>query len=233
MKSGIYKILNIINTKIYIGSSENIPKRWKRHLKGLKENNHYNNYLQRAFNMYKEENFKFEVIETCPIENLIEREQCWMDYFQSYNPKYGYNLSPTAGSQLGYKFNPEDLYWKGKHLTEEHKRKVSEGNKGKKLSEEHINILIKAHTGKPLSKEHKQKLSEANKGQIPWIKGRKQTEEHRRKISESNKGQKRSEEARHNMSIAHMGKVSRPKGFKHSEEAKQNMRKPKSRKNKE
>jgi len=42
MKSGIYKIINIINNKAHIGQSSNIPKRWKLHKYTLRNNIHKN-----------------------------------------------------------------------------------------------------------------------------------------------------------------------------------------------
>ena len=40
IKSGIYKIENIINNKIYIGSSKNIIKRFNQHKYELRNYNH-------------------------------------------------------------------------------------------------------------------------------------------------------------------------------------------------
>jgi len=68
---------------------------------------------------------------------------------------------------------------KGRCLTEEHKRKMSEALKGRKKA--------------PFTSEHKRNMSEAKKG-------RKQTEEHRRKISEAKKG--RSLSAEHKRKIS-------------------------------
>ena len=57
---------------------------------------------------------------------------------------------------------------KGKKLSEEHKRKISKGNKGKKLSEETRKKISEAQKGeknhmygKHLSEETKKKMSEA------------------------------------------------------------------------
>jgi len=57
-KSGIYKIVNLVNDKIYIGSSINLKNREKDHFKDLKGNYHSNRYLQYAFNKYGENNFR-------------------------------------------------------------------------------------------------------------------------------------------------------------------------------
>ena len=60
---GIYKITNLKNHKIYIGSSNNIMRRWYEHLRDLKNQKHCNSHLQNAWNKYGENNFLFEIIE--------------------------------------------------------------------------------------------------------------------------------------------------------------------------
>lgn len=60
-KTGIYKIQNLINGKIYIGQSKNIEKRWLRHkTTAFNKNDHsYNLPLYRAIRKYGLENFSF------------------------------------------------------------------------------------------------------------------------------------------------------------------------------
>ena len=70
----------------------------------------------------------------------------------------------------------EKCYIFGKHITEDHKQKISENLKGNK------NALGKTHT-----EETKQKMSEAHRGQIPWNKGKKHTKETKRKMSKAHK----------------------------------------------
>lgn len=106
--SGIYKITNLINGKIYIGSSVNLKRRKTIHLSNLKNKKHGNRYLQNSFDKYGEDNFIFEILE--PVEdknNLIVREQYWIDTLNACNKNIGYNLAPTAGSLLGVKRSQE------------------------------------------------------------------------------------------------------------------------------
>ena len=82
---GIYRIKNKINDKCYYGSSKNIEKRWKTHLNQLKNKKHINSILQRAWDKYGENNFIFEVVEECKLENLFEVEQKYLDNFTHNN----------------------------------------------------------------------------------------------------------------------------------------------------
>lgn len=73
---GIYKITNKINQKIYIGQSVNISKRWTAHRNGAfnPNNNQYNTPLYKAIRKYGIENFTFEVLEECGINELDIKE---------------------------------------------------------------------------------------------------------------------------------------------------------------
>lgn len=100
--AGIYQIFCIVNNKRYIGSSINITKRWYAHSTLLKNNNHCSSYLQNTFNKYGIGNFKFSVLEkVSKIEELINREQFWLDYFESYKPEKGFNVRKIAESNFG------------------------------------------------------------------------------------------------------------------------------------
>lgn len=92
IKSGIYYIENQINNKKYIGQSNNIKDRWRRHISELNKNKHHNDYLQKSWNKYGENNFVFEIIEYCSIENLDDREQYWIDFYNTMDRGFGYNL---------------------------------------------------------------------------------------------------------------------------------------------
>ena len=88
---GIYKITNKINQKSYIGQSTNIEKRWNNHLSSVNNTlDHCYNYpIYRAMRKYGTDNFSFEVLETCCVELLDEREQYWISYYDTY--ENGYN----------------------------------------------------------------------------------------------------------------------------------------------
>lgn len=92
--SGIYKIVCKNNNKFYIGSSIDINRRLKTHISLLKHNKHTNEYLQRAWNKYSEQNFRYEIIETVHDNSQLQiREKWWLDHTKCYNQEIGFNLS--------------------------------------------------------------------------------------------------------------------------------------------
>lgn len=92
MKSGIYKITNLINNKIYIGSSNHCIHRKSQHFSDLKYQKHCNKYLQRAYNIYGKENFLFEILEFCEPNQLLILEQKYIDQL-----KPEYNVGSVVG----------------------------------------------------------------------------------------------------------------------------------------
>lgn len=98
--------------------------------------------------------------------------------------------------------------YKGKRLSEDVRKKISEANKGKLLSE-----------------ETKKKLSEAHKGKSSWNKGKCLSEEHKKKISKAWDYDKHfTTETKEKISEACKGEKNGFYGKKHSEEAKEKMR---------
>ena len=92
MKSGIYKIENKVNGKLYIGLSINIKERWIAHKVQLRKNIHYNSHLQASWNKYGEDSFIFSILEHCEVDKLSNREKYYIDLYDTYNN--GYNMTP-------------------------------------------------------------------------------------------------------------------------------------------
>jgi group I intron endonuclease len=102
-QSGIYKITNTVNGKMYVGSAVKLKERWTLHRGMLRRKCHHSVTLQRAWDKYGPDMFVFEVLEVvADIKRLIEREQVWIDKLDVVG-KSGYNICPRAGSSLGVK----------------------------------------------------------------------------------------------------------------------------------
>lgn len=234
--SGIYKIENIINNKVYIGSSVCIEDRWIKHKTDLSSGKSCSIKLQNSYNKYGKENFIFSIIEECVKENLIEREQFYIDYYRSY--EQGYNCCPIAGNTLGVSPSEETRikiresmtgdknHFFGKKHTEESKSKMRESHtgqessfKGKKHTEESKRKMIESRNDD--WEETKKKISESKKG-------KNHSEETKKKISEAGKDRVHSSETKKKISDGNKGKIlseetkkkmsESKKGKNHSEE---------------
>lgn len=109
---GIYKITNKINGHAYIGLSTNIEKRFEYHKNPYNQKREHTKLLYLAFAKYGIENFTFETLEECSIEELAEKEQFYITLYDTQ--KNGYNM--TAGgennsgeSHPGHKLTKEDI----------------------------------------------------------------------------------------------------------------------------
>lgn len=92
--SGVYKITNQLNGKVYIGQSVDLHSRLTNHIKasiGIGTIAHQLIHDAMAENGI--ENFTFEIIEKCEKEQLNKKEKLWIETYAS--DKYGYNR--TAG----------------------------------------------------------------------------------------------------------------------------------------
>lgn len=172
----IYRLTNKINGKMYHGQTveENINNRWSKYrkLKCKDQPKLYN-----ALKAYGPENFLFEVIDTTPQNQsqLDELEIFYIAKFDSMNN--GYNCDP--GGKGGHRSNETkqkiSKAFRGRTLSEEHKRKIGQsriGNKNPMFGRQPPN------TGKHHSEEIREKISNSCKGRII-------SEETRNKIRES------------------------------------------------
>ena len=94
---GIYKITNKINGKIYIGQSNNIKRRFLEHT--------YRDKLpiDMAIKKYGKDNFSFEILEECSLEELNEKETYWIKKLKSL--EYGYNCTVGGDQQATGSYN--------------------------------------------------------------------------------------------------------------------------------
>jgi len=110
--AGVYRIRNMINGKVYVGSSVNVRNRLNRHRRWLLAGRHGNRHLQAAFNAHGRDAFVFDVVDAVHDAaskrrlgllkpQLLQWEQLWMDHYGSCDQELGYNINPRAESCLG------------------------------------------------------------------------------------------------------------------------------------
>ena len=134
-------ILNLFNNKFYIGSSQNIIKRINAHKSMFRNKNHPNIHLRNSYNKYGDKYFIYLLIEKVEnINDLLNREQYWIDELDATNQIIAYNICPNATNMLGFRHSEETKKYLsdiakgengsfyGKHHTEESKQKISNKN---------------------------------------------------------------------------------------------------------
>lgn len=162
MPCGIYKIVCKIDSKVYIGRSVDIEKRWKEHKVGLRGRRHSNSHLQRAWDLYGECNFSFEIVEECAVDKTPEREAHWQSHYGIGDSSRCYNLLIEDGTG-SFRIHEETKRKmsessKGRPKTEEHRRNIS------RTTAEHAAIHGGSRKGMAVSEEHRKRISETLKG---------------------------------------------------------------------
>jgi len=128
----IYLIVNKQNGHKYVGqTTQGMNKRWQQHIQEAMRMS--SKPLHRAMRKYGNHNFMIKEIDECSEQLLNEREQYWIEHYNTFNTAEGYNA--TSG---GDKFV----------LSDESKQKISEKAKQKILTATHIENISIALTAK-------------------------------------------------------------------------------------
>ena len=205
MTIGVYMIRHKKSNKIYIGSSQDVEKRFSAH-----QSDHGVQVVHRAIKKYGADAFEWTILEECELTNLIEREQVYIDLHRPFGER-GYNIRRVADRNSGIVLSQEtrlkmSVARKGKTKSDDHKRKLSEAGKNRD------NSHLAQYRGQPHSEETKKRLSELAMGRtwahdadrvrnhIALRKGKSLSPEHIEKVRQTHIGSKRTEDSRDRMS---------------------------------
>ena len=173
----IYKAINRINGKIYIGQTVNsLENRIGKHLCEKKLNNPF----PRALRKYGIQSFEFSIIDNASSKEVLDiKEKFWIRQYDSHGPQ-GYNLTDGGEGSCGFKHTKESRKkmgllqtgekshrW-GKHHSEKTRKKMSMAKIGKPFTEDHCKNLSEAHKGIQAGEKHPM----FGKHPIPWNKGK-------------------------------------------------------------
>jgi len=145
--SGIYKLTNRINGKVYIGKSVDMHQRFIDYNNDIRKGK--KRFVLDAIRKYGWESFKLEIIEIYPNrannDYLLDREAFWIKFYMATKKGIGYNLCEYSRDRGGIP------------LTEEHKRRIGDANRAKKLtvSKENRSKMIDGLREKAKTREFK------------------------------------------------------------------------------
>lgn len=181
MAMGIYKIINVINNKFYVGSAVNFSRRKTRHFSELRNNKHNNKHLQAAWNKYGEAAFIFAIIEEIEDKDvLLNAENVWLK--EHVGKEYCYNLGVDATAPMLGMSGTSSPTWGLKH-TSESLKKIGIASKARIQTEEEKakrRATMKGHT---VTTETRLKISQTLQGEGNYWYGKQRIQSFKDKVS--------------------------------------------------
>lgn len=180
----IYKIINVVNNKFYIGSAVNFEKRKARHLWRLRRGDHVNKHLQAAWTKYGAHAFVFAVVEEVPpAQDLLTVENGWLK--QHVGQPYCYNIAMDATAPQRGMFGDKNSMW-GRTFshTPEAIAKIAAASSGRVQDPATVERKTAHLLGKPKSAEVRAKISTTLSGAGNYWYG-KQRPDHGAKVSKA------------------------------------------------
>ena len=163
MTQGIYKIINVINNKFYVGSAVNFARRKTRHFSELRRNKHSNPKLQNAWIKYGEAAFVFVIVEELELGvDILAAETVWLK--QHVGKEYCYNLGVDATAPMLGMAGVLSPTWGYKH-TATAKARISKTSKSRIQTEEEKSKRIKTMQGHFVAPSTRAKISASLSGE--------------------------------------------------------------------
>ncbi len=182
MAQGIYKIINVVNNKFYVGSAVDFKRRKTRHFSELRTGKHNNNKLQNAWNKHGEQAFVFVVVEDLPYgSDLLAAENVWLK--EHVGKDYCYNIGIDATAPMLGMTGELSPTWGYEH-TPDAINKISITSKGRLHTEESKNKIRQYLLGKPKVASVRAKISATLSGEGNYWYG-KQRPDHGAKVSKA------------------------------------------------
>ena len=140
--SAVYKITNTITGDFYIGSSNDVKRRWVQHKCPSTWKRFSNNQLYQDMQKYGVDKFVFEILEEVEVDKLKETEQKFIE-----------TLKPTYNSNRANGWDIE----RRKETQKECMKKYRKTDKGKESHRKANNKYRKSDKGKEYHKSNKYK----------------------------------------------------------------------------
>jgi group I intron endonuclease len=161
MAQGIYKIINVVNNKFYVGSAVDFKRRKTRHFSELRNKKHNNKKLQNAWNKYGEQAFVFVIVEELALGvDILAAETVWLQ--EHVGKDYCYNIGVDAVAPMLGMSGTLSPTWGRKRTSDELQAQNWTGKKHSVESKEKIRSYL---LGKPKSAATRAKISASLSGE--------------------------------------------------------------------
>ena len=176
MSRGIYKIINVVNNKFYVGSAVKFGKRKAEHKRRLRLGTHSNKHLQNAWNKYGETAFVFALVQAVAnTDDLLAAENVWLS--EHVGAEYCYNIAESATAfGLGKSGEKNPMWGKTFVHTDEAKAKIGAAGKGREVSAETRAKRSAKLKGRIISQEQREQISKTLSGEGNYWYGKKRPE---------------------------------------------------------
>lgn len=223
--SGVYCAILRFDGRCYVGSTVNLSIRLSAHMGHAARGSV--TAFHRALREFGPDAFDFEILERCPREQLLEREEFYIALLNAASI-HGFNTMSRALATYGRVVLPatrerQRIALLGRKRSPEVCRRIGEANRGRKLSPEQVEKMRKASTGRRHSAEA-----------VAKMRGRKHRPESIEKMRRKQVGKKMPASMREKMRVAMTGRKRSPEsvaksragvlGKKRTEEQRQRLR---------
>lgn len=140
---GIYKIVNTVSGRAYVGQSQNIKKRIAEHFRLLRNGKHSNPRLQNAFNKYGEDSFAWNIEVWCEdVNDLDGIEEAFLSGEARFDEPLFYNIADFAKAPMRGKKHTEETRRKMSAACQRHLGRFSDPEYRAKLREGHLRSAL-------------------------------------------------------------------------------------------
>ena len=183
MARGIYKIINVVNNKFYVGSAVDFARRKRSHWNTLRKGKHHNKHLQAAWAKYGEDAFVFvHVLEMEADADILAEETKWLK--EHVGKDYCYNLGTEAVAfTTGWAGEKNPMWGRTFTHTEEAKAKIAAASAARVQSVEERAKRKATMLGHVVSKETRAKISATLSGAGNPNYGKPRSDEFKAKVS--------------------------------------------------
>jgi group I intron endonuclease len=165
----VYQIYCEGNSTVYVGKAVRLAERWRNHRHALSTGKHINTFLQRSWNKYGPDAFKFELLNIAESEEIaFEMEREWIATYRRSGIRL-FNLTDGGDGISGYTRPPEVIErisaaQRGKPRKshdEDTRRRISANLKGFKRTPEEIEKSRQSRIGTKRTPEQRERMKQA------------------------------------------------------------------------